>query len=149
MTVTRTTVTITSMQLPLNRHHHACVQAGTRDPAPKGEKGRLWVPASPGVRLRLSAKGAQGVVVDCVRCFHTLVDAGFVISESKTVNVGVDEAAQQECVSEWVSELLSLLSEGVSERVSELLLLLSGWMDGWMAGWMDGLRERGVQVMSE
>ena len=68
---------------------------GTREPTPASSRGgRLWVPASPGVHLRLP--GPMKVVCACIRCFHTLVDAGYVLCETKQITQGVDDAAQKE-----------------------------------------------------
>ena len=69
--------------------------AGTRDSGADARRrsGRLWVPALPGLRARLAGK-SKNVVVETVRCFHTLADVGFVVCEVFTEQVGVDESSQ-------------------------------------------------------
>lgn len=73
----------------------SCDDVGNRETHRTSSRGgRIWVPASPGLRIQLP--GSQKVVCDCLRCFHTVTDAGFVLSETKQVTLGVDDAAQAE-----------------------------------------------------
>lgn len=74
-------------------------EAGTRDVVPDaaashGALGRLWVAAVAGMRVRLPGK--SNIVCECIRCFHTLADVGYVLSETAIELCGVDSASQRE-----------------------------------------------------